>query len=129
VRHSEIAKRGGGCVLIAASVAGVGGTAGLAPHAASKHAVIGFVRSAALQCAPMKVRVHTVHPSPVESPMMHPLEDGLAPGEAVRQRLRVPLGRYAEPDEVARLRLFLGSEDAAFLTGGVGMVDGGKSAT
>jgi NAD(P)-dependent dehydrogenase (short-subunit alcohol dehydrogenase family) len=127
----EIAKRGGGSVVITSSVAGLGGTAGLSPYVTSKHAVIGLMRTAALECAPMKIRVNTVNPSPVESRMMRALEDGLVPGQAetVHQQLRhrIPLGRYAEPDEVARMMLFLCSADAAFLTGGVYMVDGGMT--
>jgi len=128
----EIAKRGGGSVVITSSVAGLGGTVGLSPYVTSKHAVIGLMRTAALECAPMKIRVNTVNPSPVESRMMRSLEDGLVPGQAevVHQQLRqrIPLGRYAEPEEVARLMLFLCSADAAFLTGGVYMVDGGLTA-
>jgi NAD(P)-dependent dehydrogenase (short-subunit alcohol dehydrogenase family) len=129
----EIAKRGGGSVVITSSVAGVGGSAGLAPYVTSKHAVIGLMRSASLEGAPMKIRVNTVNPSPVETRMMRSLEEGMAPGngEVVHESLkqRIPLGRYGEPDDIARLMLFLSSDDAAFLTGGVYMADGGMTAS
>jgi NAD(P)-dependent dehydrogenase (short-subunit alcohol dehydrogenase family) len=129
----EIAKRGGGSVVITSSVAGVGGSAGLAPYVTSKHAVIGLMRSASLEGAPMKIRVNTVNPSPVETRMMRSLEEGMAPGngEVVHESLkqRIPLGRYGEPDDIARLMLVLSSDDAAFLTGGVYMADGGMTAS
>lgn len=127
----EIAKRGGGSIVITSSVMGVGGGANLAPYVTSKHAVIGLMRSAALEGAPLNVRVNTVNPAPVETRMMRSLEEGMAPGqgelahEATRQR--IPLGRYAEPDDIARIMLFLASPDAEFLTGGVYMADGGWS--
>lgn len=127
----EIAKRGGGSIVITSSVMGVGGGANLAPYVTSKHAVIGLMRSAALEGAPLNVRVNTVNPSPVETRMMRSLEEGMAPGqgELVHQatRQRIPLGRYAEPDDIARVMLFLASPDAEFLTGGVYMADGGWS--
>ena len=129
----EIAKRGGGSIVITSSVAGVGGLAGVAPYVTSKHAVIGLMRSAALECAPQKIRVNTVNPAPVETRMMRSLEEGLMPGhaEAVHESLRqrIPMGRYGEPDDIARLMLFLSSDDAGFLTGGVYMADGGMTAS
>ena len=64
--------------------------------------------------------------------MMRSLEEGIAPGqgEEVRERMRdkIPLGRYAEPEDIARIMLFLASDDAAFLTGSVYMADGGSTA-
>jgi 3alpha(or 20beta)-hydroxysteroid dehydrogenase len=127
----EIAKRGGGSVIITSSVMGVGGGANLAPYVTSKHAVIGLMRSAALEGAPLNIRVNTVNPSPVETRMMRSLEEGMAPGagELAHQatRSRIPLGRYAEPDDIARVMLFLASPDAEFLTGSVYMADGGWS--
>jgi len=126
-------KRGGGSIVITSSVAGVGGAAGVAPYVTSKHAVIGLMRSAALECAPFKIRVNTVNPSPVETRMMRSLEEGLMPGQAaaVHQLMtsRIPLGRYAEPQDIAKVMLFLASDDSAFLTGGVYMADGGMTAS
>jgi 3alpha(or 20beta)-hydroxysteroid dehydrogenase len=127
----EIAKRGGGSVIITSSVMGVGGGANLAPYVTSKHAVIGLMRSAALEGAPLNIRVNTVNPSPVETRMMRSLEEGMAPGQSElaheSTRQRIPLGRYAEPDDIARVMLFLASPDAQFLTGSVYMADGGWS--
>ena len=126
-------KRGGGSIVITSSVAGVGGAAGVAPYVTSKHAVIGLMRSAALECAPSKIRVNTVNPSPVETRMMRSLEEGLMPGQqaAVHQMMvdRIPLGRYAEPQDIAKVMMFLASDDSAFLTGGVYMADGGMTAS
>lgn len=128
----EIAKRGGGSVVITSSVAGVQGAAGVSPYVTSKHAVIGLMRSAALEGAPLNVRVNTVNPSPVETRMMRSLEDGMLPGsgEAAKAALvqQIPLQRYAEPDDIARVMLFLASDDSSWVTGSVQMADGGFTA-
>ena len=129
----EIAKRGGGSIVITSSVAGIHGFAGGAPYVTSKHAVIGLMRTAALECAPLKIRVNTVNPAPIETRMMRSIEESLAPGHAGTAKEQfasaVPLGRYGMPDEVADIMLFLASDDSRYCTGGVYMVDGGMSAT
>jgi NAD(P)-dependent dehydrogenase (short-subunit alcohol dehydrogenase family) len=125
-------RRGGGSIVITSSVAGVGGAAGVSPYVTSKHAVIGLMRSVALECAPLRIRVNTVNPSPVETRMMRSLEDGFMPGDgqAAHAALaqQIPMGRYAEPAEIASLMLFLASDEARFLTGSVYMADGGSTA-
>ncbi|MFT4730992.1 MAG: NAD(P)-dependent dehydrogenase (short-subunit alcohol dehydrogenase family) [Granulosicoccus sp.] len=127
----EMEKRGGGSIVISSSVAGVGGYAGLSPYVASKHAVVGLMRSAALECAPQGIRVNTVNPSAVESRMMRSLEEQIAPGaaDAVKAALTelIPLKRYAQPEDVVQLMLFLASDESKFCTGSVYMVDGGTS--
>ena len=127
-----ISKRGGGSIIITSSVAGLGGVANIAPYATSKHAVIGLMKSAALECAALNIRVNTVNPSPVETRMMRSLEEGLAPGDAetAREGLRasIPLGRYAEPEDIAKIMLFLASDDSDFVTGSVYVADGGSTA-
>jgi len=127
-----IEKRGGGSIIITSSVAGVGGMANVAPYVTSKHAVIGMMKSAAKECAAMNIRVNTVNPSPVETRMMRSLEEGFSPGQAeeAKQGIQgnIPLGRYAEPVDIAKIMLFLSSDDAAFLTGSVYMADGGSTA-
>ena len=128
----EIRKRGGGSIVISSSIAGLRGTAGVAPYVTSKHAVIGLMRAAALECAPFNIRVNTVNPSPVETRMMRSLEEGLMPGKAeeVHTMLKamIPLQRYAESEDVAKLMRFLASDEAAFITGSVYSVDGGFNA-
>ena len=80
----------------------------------------------------MNIRVNTVNPSPVETRMMRSLEAGFGAddAEAVREKMRnnIPLGRYAEPEDIAKLMLFLGSDDSEFITGSVYMADGGSTA-
>jgi len=124
--------RGGGSIIITSSVAGVGGAPGVSAYVTSKHAVIGMMRSAALECAPFNIRVNTVNPSPVETRMMRSLEAGFAPGDAAAAkealRSQIPLQRYGMPDDIAKLMLFLASDDSAFITGSVYMADGGSTA-
>jgi NAD(P)-dependent dehydrogenase (short-subunit alcohol dehydrogenase family) len=128
----ELAKRGGGSIIITSSVAGIHGYAGIAAYVTSKHAVVGMMRTAAIECAAQKIRVNTVNPAPIETRMMRALEEGLAPGQAeqAKQQLltTIPMGRYGTAEEVADLMLFLASDDSRYCTGGVYMVDGGISA-
>ena len=129
----SLRSRGGGSIVITSSVAGVGGSAGVAPYVTSKHAVIGLMRSAAQECAADNVRVNTVNPSPVETRMMRSLESGLAPGGEADAKAaleaRIPLARYAEPQDIAKVMLFLVSDDSSFVTGSVYMADGGMTAS
>ena len=124
--------RGGGSVVITSSVAGIRGAAGVAPYVTSKHAVIGMMKSAAKECAAANIRVNTVNPSPVETRMMRSLEQGFAPESPEEARAgmaaAIPMGRYAEPEDIANIMLFLVSDDASFITGSVYMADGGSVA-
>jgi NAD(P)-dependent dehydrogenase (short-subunit alcohol dehydrogenase family) len=134
-------QRGGGSIIITSSTAGLRGTAGTSAYTTSKHAVIGLMRSAALECAALNIRVNTVNPAPIETRMMRSLEQQRAEQaerdgdtEATPEQMkalgaaRIPLRRYGEPEEVARMMLFLASDESSFCTGGVYSVDGGVSA-
>ena len=134
----EMRKRGGGSIVITSSTAGIGGTSGMSAYTTSKHAVIGMMRSAALECAPMGIRVNTVNPAPIETRMMRSLEemsvaaaaDSEVTVETTKQSYsaRIPLQRYGYPEEVANMMMFLASDESSYCTGGVYMVDGGRSA-
>jgi NAD(P)-dependent dehydrogenase (short-subunit alcohol dehydrogenase family) len=123
-------RRGGGAIVNLASVAGVIGDPNISGYIASKHAVIGLTRSGALAFGP-SVRVNAVAPSPVETRMMRSLEQGLGGEhpELVHKMLneRIPVGRYAEPGEVAALIAFLGSDEARFVNGSIYTIDGGMT--
>lgn len=125
-----MAKNAGGSIVITSSTAGIRAVPGLSPYIASKHAVIGLMRAGAMEGAKDKIRVNTVNPSPIETQMIYRLEDTINPNRGNTQPMAdaTPLRRYGQPEEVARLMLFLGSEDGAFCTGGVYMCDGGVSA-
>ena len=124
--------RGGGSVVISSSIAGLKGFAGAAAYVTSKHAVIGLMRVAAIEGAAHGIRVNTVNPAPIEGRMIRSLEEGLAPGapDQARQGLlgMIPFKRYGAAAEVARLMLFLASDEARYCTGAVYPVDGGMSA-
>lgn len=130
--------RGGGSIVITSSTAGIKGSPMLSAYVTSKHAVIGMMRSAANECAPLGIRVNTVNPAPIETRMMRSLEEmraEMAPGDPptiaeIKETYAsmTPLKRYGEPEEVAKMMLFLASDESSFCTGGVYMVDGGRSA-
>ena len=128
-----LSERGGGSIIITSSVAGLTGASLLSPYVMSKHAVVGLTKSAARECAEMNIRVNSVNPSPVETPMMRILEDGFSDitgeetseGSMVEQ---IPLGRYGEADEIAKLMLFLSGDESEFITGSVHTIDGGFTA-
>ncbi|WP_116787781.1 SDR family NAD(P)-dependent oxidoreductase [Flavobacterium psychrotrophum] len=122
----------GGSIIISSSVAGLSGTAGTLAYTTSKHAVIGLMKVSALEFAERKIRVNTVNPSPVDNRMMRSLEEGFAPGHAAAVKAdlekTIPLARYAQPEEISAMVLFLASDDSKFITGTYNRVDGGMGA-
>lgn len=125
----KIRERGGGSIIITSSVAGFIGSPGLGAYVTSKHGVIGLMQCAAQELGPQGIRVNTVNPGPVDNRMMRSIESQAAPDapEAVKAGFegQVPLGRYATNDEVARMALFLASDDSTYCNGSTYVVDGG----
>ncbi len=122
----------GGSIIMTSSVAGILGFAGLSAYVTSKHAVVGIMRTTAIEAAPRKIRVNSVHPAPVNNRMMRSIEESASAGHAkeVQKQFEasIPLGRYAEPIEIAKLVLFLASDDSQYITGTTQVIDGGMSA-
>src|SRR6476469_9985058 len=135
LRHvlPEMIRQGGGAVVNTASVAGLVGTPGMPAYVASKHAVLGLTKTAAGEVARQGIRVNAVCPGPVDTRMIHALEEQLAPGNAAsvaeRYQAAIPSGRYTTAEEIANMVLFLCSDLAANTTGGQFVVDGGRTAT
>jgi NAD(P)-dependent dehydrogenase (short-subunit alcohol dehydrogenase family) len=118
--------QGSGSIVNVSSTYGRTGAAGASVYAASKHAVEGLTKSAALEAAASGVRVNLVAPGPIETGML----DRFA-GTAERKAglaATVPLNRVGRPEEVAQTITFLASDKASFITGASYVVDGGKAA-
>jgi len=122
----------GGAVVNTASIAGLRGSTRLAGYSASKHAVIGLTRSAALEGAAFGVRVNAVAPGFIDTRMLAAINAAGSPDdpEAAREALvaRVPLRRLGTPEEVASLVCWLLSPEAAYVTGAVYLADAGVMA-
>ena len=118
--------QGHGSIINISSTFGHDGAAGAAVYAASKHAVEGLTKSAALEGARSGVRVNAVAPGPTETGMLNRFT-GTAERKAALAKT-VPLGRVGEPGEIARAAVFLASEKASFITGQILTADGGKTA-
>ncbi len=119
----------GGSVIITSSVAGLKGFKGLGAYVASKHAVVGIMRVAALEFADRNIRVNSIHPGPVNNRMMRSIESQISPDSPKEAQKGfediIPFKRYAESSEIANVALFLASEESKYLTGTMQIVDGG----
>ena len=114
---------GGGAIVNVSSKAGLRGSPGRAPYAASKHGVVGLTRTAALETATDDVRVNAVCPTIVETPALESMS------EAERSSIidEVPMKRAASPEEVASVIVWLCSDEASYITGQSLPVDGGET--
>src|SRR5258706_8288832 len=115
-----------GSIINISSTYGHEGAANASVYAASKHAVEGLTKSAALEGAAAGVRVNAVAPGPTDTAMLDRFT-GTAENKAAL-KAAVPLGRLGQPDDIANAVLYLASDQAAFITGQVMTVDGGKTA-
>ena len=120
----SIIARGGGAIVNISSVAGLGAIPGAAPYVSSKFATRGLTKVAAIELGPHNIRVNSIHPGGVDTPMLQ----GSESAKRIKYEPKnLPLGRIAQPEEVARLALFLASDDSSYCTGSEFVIDGGQT--
>lgn len=112
----------GGSIILTSSIAGLQGSPGQILESTSKSALHGLTSTAATELGKYGIRVNTIHPSGVDTPM---LRDALSPEQVEELKDATPLGRVARVDDVASVVAFLASEDSKFMTGGYLKIDGG----
>lgn len=117
-----------GNIVATSSAAGVIGPSGLAAYVASKHAVVGLVKSTAMNVAAYGIRVNAFCPNMVETPMLDKVSQEI-PGLREMLNKQTPLGRVPSAEEVARSAIWLGSDESSFVTGHALLVDGGLVAS
>ena len=121
-----LAERGGGSIVNLSSVQGLVGLAGVSAYVASKFAVTGMTKVAALELAPHRIRVNSLHPGAVDTEMIRPANlVGIVDADAERVAKTIPIGRFSEAAEMARAVLFLASDDSSSCTGSALVADGG----
>ncbi len=117
---------GGGSIINISSIAGIGGMLGGMAYCASKFAVRGMTKVAAMELGPHNIRVNSIHPGGVLTPMV--TEAGLDGALADQVFGGVPLGRISQPREMATLAAYLASDDSSYSTGSEFVADGGMTA-
>ena len=131
-KHGLPRMNDGGSIIITSSVAGLRGDAGVYAYITAKHAQVGLMRCVAKEAARRRIRVNTIHPGPTNNDFQSRIEQRL--GDVLGRDAGkffddlIPLGRHAEPAEIARAVLFLASDASSFVTGSALVVDGGMSA-
>ncbi|MBB3000756.1 3-oxoacyl-[acyl-carrier protein] reductase [Paraburkholderia tropica] len=116
-------EQGAGVVLNASSVVGIYGNYGQTNYAASKFGVIGFTKTWSRELGPKGVRVNAVAPGFVDTPILSTVPDAVLD----KMRSQVPLGRLAQPEEIANVYAFLASDEASYINGAVLEVSGGMT--
>lgn len=127
-----MARQGGGSIVLTSSYLGLRGVKGGAAYVASKHALNGLMKVAAIEHARDNIRINTINPGVIQTQLSDRLEEAVSPKdpEQGRQRLTrgIPLRRYGQPEEMANLIRFLISDEASYCTGATFSADGGQAA-
>jgi 3alpha(or 20beta)-hydroxysteroid dehydrogenase len=116
-------KSGGGSIVNVSSVAGLRGSPGAIAYSATKWALRGMTKAAAVDLAPGKIRVNSIHPGPIDTDMLKVR----TPEQNAERLTRVPMNRMGTVDEIARLVLFLLSDESSYITGAEVAIDGGAT--
>ena len=119
-------KNGGGSIINASSVEGLAGMASLTAYTATKFAIRGMTKAAAMELGPKGIRVNSIHPGMIDTPMTRPHG-----GDAAMEfgASRVPLRRVGHPEDIAPLYVFLASDESGYINGAEIAIDGGVTAT
>ena len=127
-----IVESGNGSIIHVASIAGIRGSVigdvDTTAYPTAKHGVLGLTKTLALHYGPQGVRVNAICPGYIKTPATRQLYEADTDGSYVREKLRVPLQRWGEPEEIGKVAAFLASDDASFLSGQAIVVDGGMTA-
>jgi 3alpha(or 20beta)-hydroxysteroid dehydrogenase len=124
----KIIERGGGSIINVSSVDGMKGSNAVSAYSASKWGMRGLTKVAAMELGPRGVRVNSIHPGGIQTPMTTRVGQTPEAADATRKFYKgMPLGRVGQPEEVARLSAFLASDDASYMCGAEITVDGGMS--
>jgi 3alpha(or 20beta)-hydroxysteroid dehydrogenase len=116
-------KSDGGSIVNVSSVAGLRGSPGAIAYSATKWAVRGMTKAAAVDLAPRKIRVNSIHPGPIDTDMLRVR----TPQQNAERLTRVPMNRMGTVDEIAHLVLFLLSDESSYITGAEVAIDGGAT--
>ena len=123
----EMLKRGGGAIVNVASIVGVQGDANVPAYCASKGGVIALTKAMALEYATKNIRVNCICPGPIATKMLSRIADNLGQRREWFGEAHCPMGRCGTPEEVAQAVLFLATDEASYITGGILAVDGARS--
>ena len=118
-------KQKSGVIVNTASTAGIRSEHSLSVYSASKHAVVGLTKGAALEFAPLGIRVNAVAPGGVETALTAGANKQFEDGFVLEEVPKMRLGRYSKPEEIAEMVVFLASDKASYMTGSIVTVDGG----
>ncbi|MEE2674472.1 MAG: glucose 1-dehydrogenase [Myxococcota bacterium] len=125
---APMTEAGGGSIVNISSIGGLAGIPGMVSYVSSKFAVRGMTKTAALEFGALGIRVNSVHPGAVDTPMIAPSEAGDGAADVSNIRKGLPLQRISDPAEIAKLVAFLASDESSYCTGSEFTADGGMMA-
>ena len=123
-----MADAGGGSIINIASTSGIEGSMGLVAYVASKHAIVGMTKTAAMELGGLGIRVNAILPGGIDTPMGGGDTEGFEEVDTAGFYAALPLGRIGQPIETARMAVFLASDESAYCTGSPFIIDGGMTA-